>query len=105
MGKKLLIDAKQPEETRVVLLNGNRIEDFDQETTTKLQKYIWLQMFKGKHNVFFLTNCFSMLKNQKDKKKLKSMILHPHLHSQKLSTNETSWQPVPSQEVVPHTKA
>ena len=37
MGKKLLIDAKQPEETRVVLLNGNRIEDFDQETTTKLQ--------------------------------------------------------------------
>ena len=29
--KKLLIDAKQPEETRVVLLNGNRIEDFDQE--------------------------------------------------------------------------
>ncbi len=37
MGKKILIDAKQPEETRVVLLNGNRIEDFDQETTTKLQ--------------------------------------------------------------------
>ena len=37
MAKKLLIDAKQPEETRVVLLNGNRIEDFDQETTTKLQ--------------------------------------------------------------------
>ena len=37
MTKKLLIDAKQPEETRVVLLNGNRIEDFDQETTTKIQ--------------------------------------------------------------------
>jgi len=37
MAKKLLIDAKQPEETRVVLLNGNRIEDFDQETATKLQ--------------------------------------------------------------------
>ncbi len=37
MVKKLLIDAKQPEETRVVLLNGNRIEDFDQETATKLQ--------------------------------------------------------------------
>ena len=38
MGKKILIDAKQPEETRVVLLNGNRIEDFDQETKTKLKK-------------------------------------------------------------------
>ena len=37
MTKKLLIDSRQPEETRVVLLNGNRIEDFDQETTTKTQ--------------------------------------------------------------------
>ena len=37
MAKKLLIDAKQPEETRVVLLNGNRIEDFDQETTTNFK--------------------------------------------------------------------
>ncbi len=37
MAKKLLIDAKQPEETRVVLLNQNRVEDFDQETSTKIQ--------------------------------------------------------------------
>ena len=37
MTKKILIDAKQPEETRVVLLNQNRVEDFDQETTTKIQ--------------------------------------------------------------------
>ena len=39
MAKKLLIDAKQPEETRVVLLNQNRVEDFDQETSTKIQLY------------------------------------------------------------------
>ncbi len=33
MTKKILIDAHQPEETRVVLLNGNRIEEFDYENT------------------------------------------------------------------------
>ena len=33
MTKKLLIDAHQPEETRVVLLNGNKIEAFDYENT------------------------------------------------------------------------
>ena len=27
----MLIDAHQPEETRVVLLNGNKIEEFDYE--------------------------------------------------------------------------
>ena len=31
MTKKMLIDAHQPEETRVVLLNGNKIEEFDYE--------------------------------------------------------------------------
>ena len=34
MTKKLLIDAHQPEETRVVLLNGNKIEEFDYENTS-----------------------------------------------------------------------
>jgi Ribonuclease G/E len=34
MTKRLLIDARQAEETRVVLLSGTRIEDFDYETKT-----------------------------------------------------------------------
>jgi len=29
MTKRMLIDATHPEETRVVVLNGNRIEEFD----------------------------------------------------------------------------
>ena len=37
MNKKLLIDAHQPEETRVVLLNGNKIEEFDYENNSLIQ--------------------------------------------------------------------
>jgi ribonuclease E len=37
MTKRMLIDASQPEETRVVLLSGNRVEDFDTETASKQQ--------------------------------------------------------------------
>ena len=37
MTKRMLIDATQPEETRVVVLGGNRVEDFDFETATKKQ--------------------------------------------------------------------
>jgi ribonuclease E len=37
MTKRMLIDATHPEETRVVVLNGNRIEEFDYETSTKKQ--------------------------------------------------------------------
>ena len=37
MVKRMLIDATHPEETRVVVLNGNRIEEFDFETSTKKQ--------------------------------------------------------------------
>jgi ribonuclease E len=37
MAKRMLIDATHPEETRVVVLNGNRIEEFDFETSTKRQ--------------------------------------------------------------------
>ena len=37
MSKKLLIDAHQPEETRVVLLNGNKIEEFDYENNNNKQ--------------------------------------------------------------------
>ncbi|NWG45074.1 MAG: Rne/Rng family ribonuclease [Alphaproteobacteria bacterium] len=35
MAKKMLIDATHPEETRVVVLNGKRIEEFDFETATR----------------------------------------------------------------------
>jgi ribonuclease E len=37
MGKRMLIDAAHPEETRVVVLSGNRLEEFDFETSTKKQ--------------------------------------------------------------------
>ena len=37
MTKKMLIDAHQPEETRVVLLNGNKIEEFDYENNNLKQ--------------------------------------------------------------------
>ncbi len=35
MAKRMLIDASQPEETRVVVLSGNTLEDFDFEATAK----------------------------------------------------------------------
>ncbi|MET0546825.1 MAG: Rne/Rng family ribonuclease [Caulobacterales bacterium] len=37
MEKKMLIDASHPEETRVVVLSGARIEDFDYESSAKKQ--------------------------------------------------------------------
>jgi ribonuclease E len=37
MAKKMLIDAAHPEETRVVVLDGNRVDDFDFETQTRRQ--------------------------------------------------------------------
>ena len=37
MAKRMLIDATHAEETRVVVLDGNRLEDFDVETSTKKQ--------------------------------------------------------------------
>ncbi|HEY2051298.1 MAG TPA: Rne/Rng family ribonuclease [Caulobacteraceae bacterium] len=37
MSKKMLIDAAHPEETRVVVLNGNQVEDFDFESRAKKQ--------------------------------------------------------------------
>jgi ribonuclease E len=37
MAKRMLIDATHPEETRVVELNGNRLEEFDFESSTKKQ--------------------------------------------------------------------
>ena len=37
MTKRLLIDARQAEETRVVVLSGTRIEDFDYETENRKQ--------------------------------------------------------------------
>ena len=37
MAKRMLIDATHPEETRVVVLNGTRLEQFDVETSTKKQ--------------------------------------------------------------------
>jgi len=37
MTKRMLIDATHAEETRVVVLDGNQLEDFDVETSTKKQ--------------------------------------------------------------------
>ncbi|MDX2237157.1 MAG: ribonuclease E/G, partial [Hyphomonadaceae bacterium] len=37
MAKKMLIDAAHPEETRVVVLDGSRVDDFDFETQAKKQ--------------------------------------------------------------------
>src|SRR5213082_3102287 len=38
MAKRMLIDSTHPEETRVVVVqNGNRLEEFDFETSTKKQ--------------------------------------------------------------------
>src|SRR3978361_2059193 len=37
MTKRMLIDATHAEETRVVVLDGARLEDFDVETSTKRQ--------------------------------------------------------------------
>ncbi|WP_420347271.1 Rne/Rng family ribonuclease [Pelagibius sp.] len=37
MAKRILIDSSHPEETRVVVLSGNRVEDFDFETSSRKQ--------------------------------------------------------------------
>src|SRR5207342_734877 len=37
MPNKMLIDATHPEETRVVVLRGNRVEEFDFESATRKQ--------------------------------------------------------------------
>ena len=37
MAKKMLIDATHPEETRVVVVRGNRVEEFDFETAQRKQ--------------------------------------------------------------------
>ncbi|MCE9520836.1 MAG: ribonuclease E/G [Alphaproteobacteria bacterium] len=35
MAKKMLVDASHPEETRVVVLDGNRVEEFDYESASR----------------------------------------------------------------------
>src|ERR1700709_106700 len=37
MPNKMLIDASHPEETRVIVLRGNRVEEFDFEAASKKQ--------------------------------------------------------------------
>ena len=37
MAKRMLIDAAHPEETRVAVISGNRLEEFDYETSAKKQ--------------------------------------------------------------------
>src|SRR3954447_4140920 len=37
MADKMLIDAAHPEETRVVVVKGNRVEEFDYESANKKQ--------------------------------------------------------------------
>ena len=39
MTKRILIDARQTEETRVVLLSGTRIDDFDYETENWIKNF------------------------------------------------------------------
>ena len=35
MSNKMLVDAAHPEETRVVVLRGNRVEEFDFESANR----------------------------------------------------------------------
>ena len=35
MATRMLIDASHPEETRVAVISGNRLEEFDYESSTK----------------------------------------------------------------------
>jgi ribonuclease E len=37
MARNMLIDAAHPEETRVVVVDGTRVEEFDYETQARLQ--------------------------------------------------------------------
>ncbi|MDO9486852.1 MAG: hypothetical protein Q7J32_00640, partial [Sphingomonadaceae bacterium] len=37
MSQRMLIDARHPEETRVAVVNGNRIEEFDFEAAARKQ--------------------------------------------------------------------
>jgi ribonuclease E len=37
MANKMLIDASHPEETRVVVVRGNRVEEFDFESANRKQ--------------------------------------------------------------------
>ena len=37
MAKRMLVDATHPEETRVAVVSGNRLEEFDFETADKHQ--------------------------------------------------------------------
>src|SRR5215813_10057524 len=37
MPKKMLVDASHPEETRVVVVDGNRVEEFDYESASRRQ--------------------------------------------------------------------
>jgi ribonuclease E len=37
MAKRMLIDASHPEETRVVVLSGTRLEEFDFESAARTQ--------------------------------------------------------------------
>ena len=37
MTKRMLIDDTQPEETRVVVVNGNKLEDVEFETSSRRQ--------------------------------------------------------------------
>ena len=37
MSRRILINASHPEETRVVVISGNRLEEFDYENTARAQ--------------------------------------------------------------------
>ena len=54
MPNKMLIDASHPEETRVVVVHGNRIEEFDFESQDKkqLKGNIYLARVTGSNRRF-----------------------------------------------------
>ena len=47
MVKKMLIEATHPEENRVVVVDGTRLEEFEVETSTKKQLKGNIYSFKG----------------------------------------------------------
>ena len=80
MGKIMLIDASHPEESRVAILNNDRLDEFDFETTTKkqLKGNIYLakviRVEKRKTGSYFLI-ALKMIDKRKKEREAKSYIL------------------------------
>ena len=59
MTKKMLIDDTQKDETRVVIVDGNRVEDVEFESTSRKSPKITPLIFL--ESIEFLTICVSIL--------------------------------------------